>query len=159
MPWFQQLTTSVPVGLNFREMKYSFFLITVSVSCLVCLAGCSRRPRDPRAALVGKYQLSWGRGSFCSDHEVGSSTLELRTDGTSEQRDRFKDGSQFVTAGNWEYVPDDHVGLENLRATNTLEIDKNASATYASLIVQWSKPPNILLNPDDGCVFARMPQR
>jgi hypothetical protein len=138
-------------------MKTSFFLITVSVSCLVGLAGCSRRPTDPSAALAGKYQLSWGTGSYCSEHGVESSTLELRSDGTSEQRDRFKDGSLFVTAGRWQYVADDHVGIDKLRATNTLEIDKNASATYASLIVQWSKPPNILLNPHDSCVFAKAP--
>jgi len=140
-------------------MKYSFFLIAVGISCLVCLAGCSQRPSDPRAALVGQYQLFWGSGSYCSERGVESSTLELRSDGASEQRDRFKDGSLFVTAGRWQYVADDHVGLDNLRATNTLEIDKKASTTYASLIVQWSKPPNILLSPGGSCVFAKTPQR
>jgi hypothetical protein len=75
--------------------------------------------------------------------------------GTSEQRDRFKDGSQFVTPGKWQYGGDNHVDLDDLRITTTGEIDRNASPTHASLIVEWSQPPNILLNPDDDCFFAK----
>jgi hypothetical protein len=136
-------------------MKSSCFIIAVVVSSIACLDGCSRRPNDPHAALVGQYQLHWGNGSNCSGRGIESSTLELRADGTSEQRDRFKDGSQFVTAGSWQYTGEDSIGIENLRISKTGEIDKNASATYAGLIVQWSKPPNILLNPDDDCLFAK----
>jgi hypothetical protein len=133
-------------------------LIAVLSFGVVCLDGCSRRPSDPRDALVGQYRLHWGSGSNCSGRGIEASTLELRADGTSEQLDRFKDGSQFVTKGKWQYDGKDGVLLENLRATNTLEIDKNASATNAGLIVQWSKPPNILLNPDDDCLFAKTQQ-
>ncbi len=60
-----------------------------------------------------------------------------------------------MTKGNWEYDGKDGVLLDKLRATNTLEIDKNASATNAGLIVQWSNPPNILLNPHDDCLFVK----
>jgi hypothetical protein len=81
--------------------------------------------------------------------------LELRADGSSEQRDHFKDGSQFVTAGKWKYEGDDSISFDSLRTTKTLEIDKNASASSASLIVQWARPANILLNPDDDCLFAK----
>src|SRR6266700_1696276 len=134
-------------------MKPSFPLIMVTVASVAWLCGCSPTPRNPRAALVGQYKLHTGTGN-CSGRGIESSMLELRADGTSEQRDRFKDGSQFGTAGKWEYEGDDHIAIDNLRITTTGEIDKNASPIHASLIVQWSKPPNILLNPDDDCVFA-----
>jgi hypothetical protein len=136
-------------------VKTSGLLVAVAVSAVACLNGCSRRPSDPRAALVGQYRLSWRNGSNCSGRGIEDSTLELRQDGTSEQRDHFKDGSQFLTAGRWRYDGKDGVLLDNLRVTTTLEIDKNASATRAGLIVQWSKPPNILLNPDDDCLFVQ----
>jgi hypothetical protein len=135
-------------------MKPSFFLIMVAVSSLASLSGCSRRPNNPQAALVGQYKLHVGKGN-CSGRGIENSILELRPDGTSEQRDHFKDGSQFVTAGKWQYNGDDHISIDNLRITNTGEIDRNASAIHASLIVEWSKTPNILLNPDDDCVFAK----
>lgn len=86
---------------------------------------------------------------------IESSELELRPDGTLEQRDQFKDGSRFVTAGKWQYDGDDHISIDNLRITTTGEIDRNASPIHASLIVEWSKAPNILLNPDDDCLFAK----
>jgi hypothetical protein len=137
-------------------MKSRLPLLTAVFSfSFVCLNGCSHRPTDPRGALVGQYRLHWGSSSNCSGRRIETSTLELRPDGTSEQRDRFKDGSEFVTEGKWQYDGEDGVLLDSLRATNTLEIDKNASATHAGLIVQWSNPPNILLNPDDDCVFVK----
>ena len=129
--------------------------VVVTVSAVACLNGCSCRPSDARAALVGQYRLSWRNGSNCSGRGIEDSTLELRRDGYSEQRDHFKDGSQFLTAGSWRYDGKDGVLLDNLRVTTTLEIDKNASATPAGLIVKWSKPPNILLNRDDDCLFVQ----
>lgn len=136
-------------------MKPSSLVIVVVISAIAILVSCSSRPRDPRAALVGQYRLHWGNGSNCSGRGIEASTLELRVDGSSEQRDHFKDGSQFVTAGKWQYEGDDSISFDSLRATTTLEIDKNASPTHAGLIVQWSGPPNILLNPDDDCLFAK----
>jgi hypothetical protein len=135
-------------------MKPSFPLIVVAVYSLAYLSGCSRAPSNPSAALVGQYKLHIGNGN-CSARGIESSTLELLPDGRSEQRDRFKDGSQFVTPGKWRYSADNHVALDDLRITTTGEIDKNASPINASLIVEWSKPPNILLNPDDDCFFAK----
>lgn len=143
------------LGIRWQRRMSSVLLIVVAASGVGCLDGCSRKPSDPRAALVGQYRLYWGNGSNCSGRGIESSTLELRADGTSEQRDRFKDGSQFVTAGRWEYDGNDGVLFDKLRTTTTLEIDKNAAAMGAGLIVQWSKPPNILLNPHDDCLFAK----
>jgi hypothetical protein len=109
------------------------FLIVVLSFGAGCLDGCSRRPSNPREALLGQYRLHWGSGGNCSGRGIDASTLELRADGTSEQLDRFKDGSQFVTKGKWQYDGEDSVSLDNLRITNTGEIDKNASATGAGL--------------------------
>jgi hypothetical protein len=134
-------------------MKRSFLLVVLAASSVV-FSGCSRTPSNPQSALVGQYKLHVGSG-ICSERGIENSTLELRADGTSEQRDRFKDGSLFVTAGKWYLDGNDGIGIDNLRTTTTLEIDKNASPTHVSLIVQWSKPPNILLNPHDDCFFAK----
>ena len=68
-------------------------LIAVFSFSFVCFNGCSRRPTDPRVALVGQYRLDWGSGSNCSGRGIETSTLELRADGNSEQHGRFKDGS------------------------------------------------------------------
>jgi hypothetical protein len=135
-------------------MNTSSVLIVAAVSSIACFTACFRTPSDPRAALVGHYRLHVGHGN-CAGRGIESSALELRPDGTSEQLDQFKDGSRFMTAGKWHYDGDDHISIDNLRATTTGEIDKNASPGLASLIVQWSKPPNILLNPDDDCLFAK----
>jgi hypothetical protein len=135
-------------------MKPSFLLVVFAASSVVYFSECSRTPSNPQAALVGQYKLHVGNGN-CSGRGIENSTLQLRADGTSEQRDRFKDGSLFVTAGKWYLDGNDGIGIDNLRTTTTLEIDKNASPTHASLLVQWSKPPNILLNPHDDCFFAK----
>jgi hypothetical protein len=135
-------------------MKHSTFLILISVFAAACLGGCSRKPSNPRAALVGQYKLHVGTGK-CSGRGIESSTLELRDDGTSEQRDKFNDGSQFVTPSKWRLDSDGDVAFDNLRITSTGEVDKNASPVHASLVVQWSKEPNILLNPDDDCLFKK----
>lgn len=134
-------------------MKPSSLSVVVLFS-VACLGGCSRTPGNSRAALVGQYRLHVGNGN-CSGRGIENSILELRPDGTSEQRDRFVDGSKFVTAGKWQYDGDDHISIDHLRTTATLEIDKQASPTFASLIVEWSKPPVILLNPDDDCFFDK----
>src|SRR5712692_520450 len=106
-------------------MKRSYLLICLILFSVACLDGCSRRPSDPRAALVGAYRLHWGTNSDCSGRGIVDSTLELRADGSSEQRDHFNDGSQFVTRGKWSYY-NDGVLFDNLRTTTTLEIDKHA---------------------------------
>jgi len=128
--------------------------MAIAVTAAGYLAGCSRKPRNLRAAIVGQYRLHVGTGN-CSGRGIASSTLELRNNGTSEQRDNFSDGSQFVTAGKWQLENDTGIAIENLRVTSTGEIDKNASPIHASLIVEWSKTPNILLNPHDDCLFAK----
>jgi hypothetical protein len=133
----------------------TLLLVVVAVLLQLAFAGCSRARSDPQAALVGRYRLYEGH-SNCSGHGIESSTLELRADGSSQQTDQFKDGSRFVTPGKWEYDGGTGISIDNLRTTATLEIDKNATPAHASLIVQWSKPPNILLNPHGGCLFAKV---
>jgi hypothetical protein len=149
------LTQTRACRSKLAEVKRAFLFVAVAGS-LFCLDGCSRRPNERRAVLVGLYRLHWGNGSNCSKRGIESSTLDLRADGTSEQRDRFKDGSQFVTPGKWYYEGDDNIRIQNLRITTTGEIDKNATATHAGVLVLWSRPPNIVLNPDDDCLFAKV---
>jgi len=151
-------------------MRRALFLILTVVSVLVVLVvslgfyGWLRRPKDARAALVGKYHFQWREGSGCSERGIESSTLELRGDGSSEQRDRFKDGSEFVTPSTWEYYEYnrwcpafscDLVAFQKLRVTTDLKIDKNASPIGAGLIVRWSKPPKIVLKHWNDCFFAK----
>lgn len=131
-------------------------LLAVCLASIALLAACSKRPNNPSAALIGDYELHWQNGSNCAGRGIESSILQLHADGTSEQHDLFHDGSQFRTAGKWRYDGDDHIRLDPLRATTTLEIDKNGSAVPAELVVQWSNPPNILLNPHDSCLFTKV---
>src|ERR1700747_3679948 len=112
-------------------MKGSSVLVVAAVCSIGSFTACSRTPSDPRAALVGHYRLHVGHGN-CAGRGIETSTLELRPDGTSEQLDQFKDGSRFVTAGKWKYDGGDHISIDNLRTTTTLEIDKNASPTTAA---------------------------
>ena len=134
-------------------MKRSCSLVLATVASLICIA-CSRRPSDPRGALVGQYKLHIGSG--CSGRGIDNSTLDLQADGTSEQRDTFEDGSQFVTPGMWRLDGDNGISIDKLRITTTGEIDKNASPVHAGVGVEWSHPPNIVLNPDDDCLFVKV---
>ncbi len=136
-------------------MKRSCSLVLASVASLICIA-CSRRPSDPRGALVGQYKLHIGSGSGCLGRGIDSSTLDLRADGSSEQRDTFKDGSTFVTPGMWRLHGDDGISIDKLRITATGEIDKNASPVHTGVGVEWSHPPSIVLNPDDDCLFVKV---
>jgi|HubBroStandDraft_6_1064221.scaffolds.fasta_scaffold873102_2 hypothetical protein len=126
--------------------------------------GWLRRPKNARAALVGQYHLQSREGRDCSEHGIERSTLELRVDGASEQRDRFKDGSQFVTPSTWDYyeynkwcpaISCDLVAFQKLRVTTNLEVDETASPIGAGLIVTWSRPPKI--GPLNDCFFAKVP--
>jgi len=150
------------------------FLIAISVlaACAISLGsyiviqdGWLRRPKNPRAALIGEYRFQWKEGSSCSEQDLESSTLELLGDGTSEQRDRFKDGSEFVTPSTWEYyeyhrwcpaLSCDLIAFQKLRVTTDLEIKKNVSPSGAGLIVRWSKPPKIILRSWSDCFFAKV---
>jgi len=145
------------------------FLVLLASSVLYLHYGRLQRPKDARAALVGQYRLELPEGSDCSEHSIESSILELRADGTSEQTDRFKDGSQFVTSSKWEYyeynkwcptvgfeliASCDLITFQKLRVTTSLEIDKAASPLGAGLIVAWPKPPKIRLWND--CFFTKV---
>jgi hypothetical protein len=147
--------THAASALQFQSVTNSNLLSIVMLPALVFSVACNRPPSDPRAALVGHYRLHVGNGSGCSGRGIESSTLELRVDGTSQQQDVFKDGSRFVTRGAWRLDGASGVAIDDLRITTTGEIDKDASPIHASLIVQWTAKPNILLNPDDNCLFAK----
>ncbi len=152
-----------------KRLPLNLFLIAILGSSILFKSlyfhyGWFQRPRNARVALVGQYNLHSLEGSDCFGRGIESSTLELRVDGTSEQRDRFKDGSQFVTPSTWEYYEYnkwcpttkgcDLIAFQKLRITKNFEINKSASPSGAGLIVWWSKPAKIPLG--GGCVFAKV---
>ena len=72
-----------------------------------------------------------------------------------EQHLKLKDGREFQSASeHWSYIPRSNVGLESRWTfyANTQTPTKESE----SLVVEWSKPPVILINPDSNCFYMKV---
>jgi hypothetical protein len=124
-------------------------MLALSISC-----GCRSRlsPEQAKQRLVGRYALSIGHD--CASSGVRSSTVVLRPDGTYDQHIEFTSGEVVDQIGHaWSY--DGGVHFRNFRITATAEIQKHAPATEASLLVEFSHPVVILLDPSSDCFYSQ----
>ena len=87
----------------------------------------------------------------CQDWGIESDKLILHSDDRLEQHLKFLNGKKFDSAQeHWEYTPNNGISL-NRRLTapaGTLESE--------GLIVEFSEPPVILLNPDEDCFYQKI---
>jgi hypothetical protein len=124
---------------------------------LLAAVGCNhkRTESEARSLLVGEWNLHIG--SDCANYDVGSDKLILHTDGTFEQHTVSKRGYRYdAPAEKWDYLPDHSVFLDsrkdffNSQSTNEFVGVRRVEG----LLVEFTRPPVILLNPDQNCFYT-----
>jgi hypothetical protein len=125
---------------------------------LVAIVGCAqkRTPAEARALLVGEWNLHIG--SDCADYDVASDKLIFHSDGTLEQHTVSKRGFHYdAPAEKWDYLPEKRVFLDSRKNFfNSQPANEFVGARIGEgLIVEFTTPPVILLNPDQNCFYTK----
>jgi hypothetical protein len=134
---------------------HSRILVGVAVTAvLLGTAGC-RTPPSPEGAhklLAGKWRLVVK--SDCKQWDVENDTLILHSDGRMEQHLKLLNGKQYDSdKEHWEYLPDHSISLDRRLVVSD---PKNAWIPRLEvLILEFSDPPVILLNPHENCFYER----
>jgi hypothetical protein len=115
---------------------------------------CRRTPNseEARRLLAGKWRLISRHD--CKHWDVDSDVLILHSDGRMEQHLKMLNGKSYDSVQeHWEYVADRSISLDR-RLTVT---DSQYAGIPESevLIVEFSEPPAIVLNPDQDCFYER----
>jgi hypothetical protein len=116
--------------------------------------GCRSKPNseEARKLLAGKWRLESRHD--CNHWGIDSDILILHADGRMEQHLKLLNGKSYDSVQeHWEYIPDDSISLDQrLTVTNPQYAGIPESEV---LIVEFSEPPAIVLNPDQDCVYQR----
>jgi hypothetical protein len=124
---------------------------------LLAAVGCNhkRTESEARSLLVGEWNLHVG--SDCADYDVASDKLILHSDGIFEQHTVSKRGYRYdAPAEKWDYLPEHSVFLDsrkdffNSQSTNEFVGVRRVEG----LLVEFTTPSVILLNPDQNCFYA-----
>jgi hypothetical protein len=118
----------------------------------IACANCGRDPGPAEARLQLTRQYRLVLNSRTVDPQLDSSDLVLRADGTFVQRCRFKDRPREEVAGTWSFSPPRNVFFSRFRDCARVFGDFPPDGG-ASLIVEFSNPPVIVLSPDIVGVF------
>jgi|SRR5208282_4128610 len=129
-------------------------LIAVVMVAVLGAAGCKKAPNpdEARKLLVGQWRLVVM--SDCQDWGIDSDTLTLHSDGRMEQHLRLLNGKKYDSAQeHWEYFPDHSISLDRRLSVSN---PQNAGTSRAEvLILEFSDPPVIVLNPHQNCFYER----
>jgi hypothetical protein len=125
---------------------------------LLVAAGCSRQrtPTEAKALLVGDWSLHIG--SDCTGYDVASDKLILHSDGTFEQHTVSKRGYRYdAPAEKWDYIPDHSVFLDSRKDFLNSQPENGfvGAKKVEGLLVEFTTPPVILLNPDQNCFYTK----
>jgi hypothetical protein len=126
----------------------------VATSALLGTAGCRRTPSPEEAhkLLTGKWRLVVK--SSCKHWGVDGDMLILRSNGTMEQHLKLLNGQLYDSVQqHWEYLPDHSISLDRRLVVS----DPQYAGIPRSevLILEFSDPPVILLNPHEDCFYER----
>jgi hypothetical protein len=94
----------------------------------------------------------------CTYGAVESDEPLLLPDGRLEQYLKLKDGRAFQPVSErWSYIPKTNLGLESRWTfpANT----KTPTKESESLIVEFGKPPLIVIDPDSNCFYMKVESR
>jgi hypothetical protein len=125
-----------------------------ALSLLFSTASCRKTPNPGEAhkLLAGNWRLVVK--SDCAHWEVDSDTLILHSDGRMEQHLKLLSGKKYDSAHErWEYLPDHSVSLD--RRLTVTDPQYAGTPQLEVLIVEFSQPPVILLNPHQNCFYER----
>lgn len=133
-------------------------VIRLLIFGLFATAGCTnkRSVSEARALLTGEWNLHIG--SDCAMYDLASDKLILHSDGTLEQHTVSKRGFRYdAPAEKWEYSPQNHVLLDSRKDFFNSQ-PKNEFVgvrRVEGLLVEFTTPPVILLNPDQNCFYTK----
>jgi hypothetical protein len=125
---------------------------------LLVAAGCNRErtPIEAKALLAGDWNLHIG--SDCAEYDVASDKLVLHSDGTFEQHTVSKRGYRYdAPAEKWDLIDDHSVFLDSRKDFFSSQPTNEfvGLRTGEGLIVEFTTPPVILLNPDENCFYTK----
>ncbi len=118
------------------------------------IASCRKTPNPAEAhnLLTGEWRLVVR--SDCAHWGIDSDTLILRADGTMEQHLKLRNGKKYDSVQeHWEYLPDHSISLD--RRLTVTDPQNAGTPQLEVLIVEFSQPPVILLNPHQNCFYER----
>jgi len=68
----------------------------------------------------------------------------------------MKDGRSIKSTGqHWSYMEKDHISLDQRKRWDSYSDPPEGIAELEVLIVQFGKPPVILINPDEDCLYVK----
>lgn len=129
---------------------------------LGCLcAGCHKQvtSEEARSQLTGQWTLVVK--SSCGDFGIRSDNLILHHDGRLEQHLEMISGKRFdsSTDSRWSFMPNNSVSLDERFNVEKSGTEVSVEKRHEILIVEFTKPPSILLNPDLNCFYQRVSPR
>ena|SRR2546427_482292 len=136
-----------------RTLGLSLFVLTALLSSF----GCNRKEPSARERfleLQGTWELLIRHD--CEESPIRSDTLTLHPDGTFDQETIMENGRSIKSAGqHWSYSEKDHIALDRRKRWDSYSDPPEGIAEFEVLIVQFGKPPVILINPDEDCVYLK----
>ena len=134
--------------LSIRASRRILLALVVGLAFANC--GRDLDPGEARTQLTGRYRLVLN--SRPVDLQLDSSDLTLNADGTALQRCHFKNRPVEQVVGTWSFTAPRNVFFS--RFIDCARVFAGPSQDgAASLIVEFSDPPVIVLNPDIVGVF------
>jgi hypothetical protein len=118
------------------------------------MLGCRRKPNSEEASkiLAGKWRLVSRHD--CKHWGVDSDVLVLHANGRMEQHLKLLNGRSYDSVQeHWAYIPDHSISLDRRLAVSDPQYARLPESEI--LIVEFSEPPVIVLNPDQDCFYER----
>jgi len=137
-----------------EALRCRIALGALAIALLLSAASCRKTPNPEEAhkPLTGKWRLVVK--SDCAHWGVDSDTLFLHSDGRMEQHLKLLNGKKYDSAQErWEYLPDHSISLD--RRLIVSDPQYAGIPQLEVLIVEFSQPPVILLNPHQNCFYER----
>lgn len=136
-----------------RKLRLSLLVVPALLSSFDC------NRTEPSAQervleLQGRWELLIRND--CQESPIHSDTLTLHPDGTFDQQTIMKDGRSVKSTGqHWSYSEKDHISLDQRTRWDSYSDPPKGIAEFEVLIVQFGKPPVILINPDEDCLYVK----
>ena len=125
-----------------------------AIAVLLGTAGCRKTPNPEEAhrLLTGKWRLVVK--SDCRRWGVAGDVLILHSDGKLEQHLKLLNGKHYDSdKEHWEYLPDHSISLDRRLVVSDPQYAGMPRSEV--LILEFSDPPVILLNPHQDCFYER----
>lgn len=128
-----------------------FCVMLIVLGLLICCSPSRNDSNNERAVLAGTFRLQIR--SSCANKGLRGDELILHEDGRLEQHSVLASGKRYDTTNEkWSYIAQDSVSLQKW-----MDFTDNPSGKPigAVLLVNFGKPPSILVSPDSDCLYVK----